>query len=406
MNIIFIEPSFPYNQKEFVRGLHEVGANIIGIGERPQEYLSDEVKAYLSSYVQVQSVVHEPTLLKAVQQIQNQVWVDRLETTVEAHIMAAASVRGATGIPGTSVRTAYLCRDKPAMKEELRKAGIPCALSIRADNPGITREFAKQVGFPLIIKPPDGAGASATWKVSNAKELENVIVEAGIADGVEVAIEEFIEGHEGYLDTLTIDGEVTHEFITHYYPNVLVAMRERWISPQMVTTNRIEAEGYREVRQMARDVNRVLGIDTSATHMEWFAGPKGLKFSEIGCRPPGVGQWDVYNAANEFDIYLEWASALAHGKPKNAPSRRYSAGMIALRPDCDGHITGYSGLEAIQNDYGECIVASHLPDAGSATQSVEGGYMANAWMRVRHPDYDTLRQILNTIGETVKVHAR
>jgi carbamoylphosphate synthase large subunit len=406
MNIIFIEPSFPYNQKEFVRGLHQIGANVIGIGERPQEYLSDEVKSYLSLYVQVQSVVHEPSLLKAVKQIQNEVWVDRLEATVEAHIMAAARVREATGIPGTSERTAYLCRDKPAMKEELRKAGIPCAQSVRADNPDITREFAKQVGYPLIIKPPDGAGASATWKVSNAKELENVIIESGIADGVEVAIEEFIEGHEGYLDTLTIDGEIAHEFITHYYPNVLVAMRERWISPQMVTTNRIEAEGYSEVRQMARDVNRVLGIGTSATHMEWFASPKGLKFSEIGCRPPGVGQWDVYNAANEFDIYLEWASALTNGAPKNEPSRRYSAGMIALRPSCDGQITGYSGLEAIQNDYGECIVASHLPDAGSATQAIEGGYMANAWMRVRHPDYDTLREILNTIGETVKVHAR
>ena len=406
MNIIFIEPSFPYNQKEFVRGLHKTGANIIGIGERPGEYLSDELKAYLNDYVQVQSVVHEPTLQNAVQQIQKQVWVDRLEATVEAHIMAAASVREATGIPGTSVRTAYLCRDKPAMKEELRKAGVPCAMSVRADNPAITREFAKQVGYPLIIKPPAGAGAAETWKVNNASELENVINQAGIADGVEVAIEEFIEGHEGYLDTLTIEGEVSHEFITHYYPNVLEAMRERWISPQMVTTNRIEAEGYREVRQMARDVNRVLGIGTSATHMEWFAGPKGLKFSEIGCRPPGVGQWDVYNAANEFDIYQEWACALMHGRPEIAPSRRYCAGMIALRPTCDGHITGYAGLEAIQNEYGECIVASHLPDVGTATQPVEGGYMANAWMRVRHPDYDTLRHIMNTIGETVKVYAR
>ncbi|MCH8057667.1 MAG: ATP-grasp domain-containing protein [Proteobacteria bacterium] len=405
MNIIFIEPSFPDNQKEFVRGLHETGATVIGVGERPQEHLSDEVKAYLSFYVQVQSVVHEPTLLKAVQKIQNKVWVDRLEATVEAHIMAAASVREAADIPGTSVRTAYLCRDKPAMKEVLRKAGIPCAASTRANDPATIRDFAQQLGYPLIIKPPSGAGAAGIWKVGNAQELERIIIEAGIADGVEVAIEEFIEGHEGYLDTLTINGEVVHEFITHYYPNVLVAMRERWISPQMVTTNRIEAEGYSEVRKMARDVNRVLGIGTSATHMEWFAGPKGLKFSEIGCRPPGVGQWDVYNAANEFDIYLEWACALTHGHPKNAPSRRYSAGMIALRPACDGHITGYSGLEAIQEAYGECIVASHFPGAGSATQAVEDGYMANAWMRVRHPDYDTLRQIMDTIGQTVKVHA-
>ncbi len=405
MNIIFIEPSFPYNQREFVRGLHDAGATVIGIGERPQEHLADDVKGWLSHYVQVKSVVHEPSLIKAVQHVQGLVYVDRLEATVEAHIMAAARAREATGIPGTSVRTAYLCRDKPAMKEVLRAAGIPCAASTRANDPEAAREFARTVGFPLIIKPPAGAGASGTWKVEDANQLEQVLAESGVTDGQEVAIEEFIEGHEGYLDTLTINGEVTHEFITHYYPNVLTAMRERWISPQMVTTNRIEAPGYHEVRQMARDVIRVLDIGTSATHMEWFASPKGLRFSEIGCRPPGVGQWDVYNTANDFDLYFEWASALTHGRTQRQPSRRFAAGMIALRPSCDGRITGYSGLESIQRRFGEFIVASHLPPPGSPTQPVEGGYMANAWMRVRHPDYDTLRRIMDTIGETVKVYA-
>ena len=87
MNIIFIEPSFPYNQREFVRGLHAAGANVIGIGERPASHLSDELKGWLGDYVQVSSVVHEPTLLKAVKAVQAAVWVDRLEATIEAHIV-------------------------------------------------------------------------------------------------------------------------------------------------------------------------------------------------------------------------------------------------------------------------------------------------------------------------------
>jgi len=345
-------------------------------------------------------------MLQAVKAIQAGTWVDRLEATVEAHIMAAAAVRQATGIAGTSVETAFLCRDKPAMKDVLRKAGIPCAQSTRALNPQDARDFAGSVGYPLIIKPPAGAGASGTYRVNDPQQLESAIHESGLADGKAVAIEEFIEGHEGYLDTLTINGQVEHEFITHYYPNVLTAMRERWISPQMVTTNRVEAQGYQEVREMAREVNRVLEIGTSATHMEWFAGPKGLRFSEIGCRPPGVGQWDVYNAANEFDLYFEWAHALVHGAPHTRPSRRYAAGMIALRPEGNGHITGYSGVSEIQQKYGDCIVAAHLPPEGTATQPVEGGYMANAWLRMRHPDYDQLRRIMNEVGETIRVHSR
>jgi hypothetical protein len=156
---------------------------------------------------------------------------------------------------------------------------------------------------------------------------------------------------------------------------------------------------------MARQVIRALGIDTSATHMEWFFGPKGLKFSEIGCRPPGVGQWDVYCAANEFDLYREWAMAIVHGRIDRPPSRRFACGMIALRPERDGRITGYDGLDRIGREFGDSIVAAHLPPPGTPTQPVEAGYMANAWMRVRHPDYDQLRAMLNTIGETVRVRA-
>ncbi len=405
MNIIFVEPSFPYNQREFVRALHAAGANVIGIGERPTAYLSDEMRHWLTDYVQVQSVVHEPSMLAAVKAIQSAIWVDRLEATVEAHIMAAANVRQLTGIPGTTPHTAYLCRDKPAMKQALREAGIPCAQSTRASSVAQVLSFAAEAGYPLIIKPPAGAGASDTFKVNDAAEVQNIAAACGIEDGQEVAVEEFIEGHEGFLDTLTINGEVSHEFVTHYYPNVLEAMRERWISPQMVTTNRIDAPGYQEVRAMARKVNKIFGIETSATHMEWFAGPKGLKFSEIGCRPPGVGQWDVYNAANEFDLYFEWAHALVHGTIHTPPSRRYAAGMMALRPDQDGRITGYSGIDAVQRNYAKYIVKAHLPDPGTPTQPVEAGYMANAWLRLRHHDYDELRQIMNDIGETVTVHA-
>lgn len=406
MNVIFVEPAFPHNQREFVRGLHAVGARVIGIGERPLEYLDGELKQWLADYEQVRSVVHEPSLLEAVRRIQKRVWVDRIEATVEAHIMPTAQVREASGIPGTSVRTAYLCRDKPSMKQVLREAGIPCAQSTSAESPDGARAFAAAVGYPLIFKPRAGAGASGTLRIDDDAGLERAIREFGVDRGQSIAIEEFIEGHEGFLDTLAIRGEVAHEFVSHYYPNVLEAMRERWISPQIVSTNRIDAPGYVEVKQLARRVIKALGIGTSATHMEWFFGAKGLKFSEIGCRPPGVGQWDVYNAGNDFDIYREWAMALVHGRIGQVPSRRYACGMIALRPDRDGRIVGYEGVDRIAREYGDCIVAAHLPDAGTPTQPIEAGYMANAWMRVRHPDYDTLRHVMNTIGETVRVRAQ
>ena len=170
-------------------------------------------------------------------------------------------------------------------------------------------------------------------------------------------------------------------------------------------TNRIDAEGYTEVRKLGRRVIEVLGIDTAPTHMEWFFGPKGLRFSEIGCRPPGVGCWDLYCAANEMDVYEEWARAICWGTIERKPSRRYSAGIVTLRPDRDGTIVGYEGVEFVRKQFGEHLIDWHLPDPGTPTQPVESGYMANAWMRLRHPDFDELRRILDAVGQNVQVRA-
>jgi hypothetical protein len=106
-----------------------------------------------------------------------------------------------------------------------------------------------------------------------------------------------------------------------------------------------------------------------------------------------------------MDLYREWAMLVAAGRPSQRPSRRFSAGIIALRPDRDGHITHYDGLDAIREAFGEFLIDWHTPPAGTPTQGVEAGYMANAWIRMKHPNYDQLRQMMDTVGRTVKVHA-
>jgi len=406
VDVIFVEPCFPPNQREFARALHAVGARVTGIGERPKESLDPELRHWLHHYEQVGNVCDEQQLERVVRWVQERVRVHRLEAVVESHVMAAAHVRERCGIPGTSSRTAWLCRDKPAMKEILRSAGIPCARSIGSGSMDEIRAFAADVGFPLILKPRSGAGAAGTVRVDDGGALERAMVELRLDRGANVAVEEFMEGHEGFYDTSTIDGRVGHDFVSHYYPNVLEAMRERWISPQFIATNRVDrVQAYEELKEMGRRVIEVLGISTSATHMEWFFGPHGLKFSEIGCRPPGVRAWDLYAVGNDLDIYFEWAMAVVHGRTSQTASRGHSAGMIAIRPDRDGRISHYEGVDDIQRWFGQWVIDANLPPAGTPTQPVEAGYMANAWIRLKHPDYDELRRMLDHVGQTVRVRA-
>src|SRR5215472_9177968 len=101
MNVVFVEPFFPSNQRHFARALDA------------------ELKGWLHHYERVRSVTDVAAMTAAVRWVQDKLWVDRLEATIEAHTLPTAQVREACTIPGTSVRTAWLCRDKPSMKQAL-----------------------------------------------------------------------------------------------------------------------------------------------------------------------------------------------------------------------------------------------------------------------------------------------
>jgi hypothetical protein len=406
VNIVFVEPGFPANQRRFVHALVSVGATVYGIGESTDEELGEELRGSMAGYYRVGNVTDVDQLIEAVRHFQSSLWIDALEATIESHTLPAAQAREATGIPGTSVRTTWLCRDKPSMKEVLRQAGVPTAASAAVDSSVQAQEFAARVGYPLVLKPRAGAGAAGTVRVDNDDQLAAALHGFGESGASSIAIEEFVEGHEGFYDTISVAGRVVHDWATHYYPNVLEAMRNRWISPQFITTNRIEGNPfYAEVRELGQRVIEALGIGTSATHMEWFNGPKGLMFSEIGARPPGVGCWDLYSASNDVDVYREWAHIITHGAPDRPMRRPYAAGIVALRPDADGVVAGYSGIDEFMARHGEWVLDTHFPGPGSPTQPVDAGYMANAWIRMRHPDYDELRHLLGDAGRTVHVHA-
>ena len=406
MHVIFLEPAFPANQREFVRALHQVGALVSGIGTAPVQAFDGELRSWLYGYEQVSSTASTEAVTEAVRRIQRRgPWVHKLECTVEALMLPAAEARARTDIPGMSVYQTTLVRDKYQMKKFLAAKGIRCAQAAEVSTVEEARAFAERVGYPIILKPLAAAGAAGTWRADDPGKLLEAIRESGMGPGRAVMLEEYISGHEGFWDTLTVGGRIAYEQICHYYPNVLEAMRTRDCSPLVMITNRMDSPGYSELKQFGRRVVEALGIETSPTHMEWFYGPKGLFFSEIGARPPGVRVWDLYCAANEMDLYLEWARAVTTGQASPRPTRRFSAGMVALRPDRDGRIKGYSGVEEIQRRYGDFILRMHLPPVGAPTQPVGSGYMGNAWVWGRHPDYDLCRAMLEDVGRTIKVWA-
>ena len=88
---------------------------------------------------------------------------------------------------------------------------------------------------------------------------------------------------------------------------------------------------------------------------------------EIGKSPHSV-DWRLFFAVpaggHVVEIGAGLGMAIVHGHPSQKPTRGYSAGLINLRPDRDGHIVGYDGLELI-DQLGSAVIDYYLPPVGS-----------------------------------------
>lgn len=403
-HVVLLGPDLFAAFNDFARALKQSGARVTGVGATPRARLRASLARHLDAWIEVPSPFDGAAVAAAVASRTKNRPVDRLETVEERLVEAAADARQRLRLPGLTPEAARLCRDKTAMKEALRRAGLPCADSAAAASLAELAAFVERTGYPVIVKPRAGLGSQQTFRVDDRAALERAARAHRLGDGGEpVAIEEFVEGHEGFYDTLSIDGEPRLEFISHYYPSVLEALSDRRVAPQIAATNRVELASYDELRAIGRRVIRALGLGTTATHMEWFFGPKGLKISEIGARPPGERLWDLYCSGNDLDLYREWANALVHGRVEATPSRRLATGSVQVRPPRQGRVDGYRGLDRVRARCSGCIWAHELPRPGRRTVPIEKGYLANTWFRLRHPDYDELRRMMDFVGATLRV---
>ncbi len=405
MHVLFLAPDTHVYNHGFLRGLTGLGVTLSAIGVQPEASLSRAARDLLGGYRQCKNPLSVEELTRCAEELARTPF-DRVETIDEPLVEQAAALREHFALPGPTVATARLCRDKVAMKEFLRQHDIPCAQSAAVKKAADAHEFAEREGYPLILKPLAGFGSLATFRVEDRAQLDDALQKLRPSAKRPAAIEEFIEGHEGFYDTIVGNDGVRHDFAAHYYPGCLEAANDRKVAPQIAVTNRIDGDGYRELREVGRRVIDALELRGAATHMEWFFGPKGLKFSEIGARPAGEMIWDMYRVANDFDVYREWALAIL-GRPSEAsPSRRLAAGSIQIRPNRDGRYVRHHGLELALRRCGEFVYDMAVPAPGAPTLPLEKGWLVNTWFRVRHDDYDKVRELMTFLGDAVRVEAR
>jgi carbamoylphosphate synthase large subunit len=162
MNVLLLSPAYPADMPEFTRGLAEAGARVYGVGDAQPQTLPEPVRHSLAGYIAVRSLWDADAVIATLRQELRGRSLDRIECLWEPGILLAARLREAFGVAGLTVAQAVRFRDKEQMKQALDRAGIRTPRHFAAESLAAVWEAAERIGFPLILKPIDGAGSADT----------------------------------------------------------------------------------------------------------------------------------------------------------------------------------------------------------------------------------------------------
>jgi biotin carboxylase len=401
MRVVFLSPRYPNEMRQFTRGLAEVGATVLGVGDGQPDH---ELRRYLDDYLEVPSLFDEGDVIRRVHAWLRGRTVDHILANWEPLVITAARLREMFGMPGMSVDTVRGFRDKQLMKERVAAAGVRVPRSARASSLEEVRRALETTGYPAIVKPISGAGSADTYRIDSAAGLDGV---APLLRHVEeVSVEEFIIGEELTYDTVCIGGEPIYESVTQYMPNALEMRSQEWVSPIMLSVRDLAQPHIQSGIALGRRVLTALGMGDGMTHMEWFRKPDGeVVFGEIACRPGGACVVDLMNYTSDIDLFREWARAVCWHAFEASRDRKYNVGIVFKRAKGQGRISGIAGLTEYYQRYRSHIVEDTLLRPGTPRRDWKATLLSDGYIVVRHPDWDAARQMAFDAATHIHLYA-
>ncbi len=313
-----------------------------------------------------------------------------------------AHLRAHYGLPGGDVAAAERFRDKGQMKEALRDAGIPCARHRRLSSEACAWAAAEAIGYPLILKPPAGAGSRGIEQVRDPRALRDALSRTPPRADRPLLAEEFLEGQEHSFETVCVGGTPVFHSISRYHPGPLQVRRTPWIQWVCVLPRDVSGPEFDDVRRVGFAALAALGMGSGMTHMEWFRrGDGSVAVGEIAMRPPGAQFVTLMSHAHDADLYRAWARAVVDDAFDGPLQRRHAVGIAYLRGSGPGtRVATIEGLEQAQARWGSLVVEARLPAPGAPRGS---SYEGDGFVILRHPETEGVSEALRGVIETLSV---
>ena len=400
-NVVFVAPFPAETTLRFVRAVRRLqDVRLLGVVHTPP---SGQDAGLFDHVARIENPLSLDEQASAVQAFQAQFGsIHRILGILEHIQVELARLRAHFDVDGLSVAAAERFRDKNTMKDALRAAGLPTARHRLLTTMHDARAFVREVGLPIILKPPAGMGCKATVRVTRPDELEPVIRALAPRPEEKLLAEELIVGQEHSLETVTVGGQVRMVSITDYSPTPLEVVETPWIQWNVVAPQDIDRPEFEEIQQLGRKAVGALGLRSGLTHMEWFRRVDGsLAIGEIAARPPGANIVRLTGLAHDTSMYRAWARAEVDEAFDGPWPRKYATGAAFLRGVGQGRVIAVDGVRKVHEQLGDLVVEAKLPTLGAAKSA---SYEGDGYVLVRHPETRVVRAALRRIVETIRVY--
>ena len=362
MNFVFISPHFPHTYWQFCDRLRRNGINVLGIGDAPYETLESSLKAALTEYYRVNSLedydqVYRATAFFAFKYGK----IDWIESMNEYWLEQDARLRTDFNV-NTGIREDRISfiKEKSLMKKLYLEAGIPTARQHVVTDREAGKAFIAEVGYPVIVKPDVGVGATHTWKLENDTDLEAFYNNLPAAPYV---MEEFIQGeicsYDAILDSRC---EPLFESMTVWPPVMDIVNKD--LDLMYYTCPEVPEK----LRKLGRKTVKAFGVDRRFVHLEFFRLTKARKglgrigdFAalEVNMRPAGGYTPDMMDFAHSTDVYQIYADMVAYDERRIPESGEHFYCVYASRKD--GHTYAHTHEEIMEKYSSRMMMQEEMP---------------------------------------------
>lgn len=326
----------------------------------------------------------------------------------ESSIPYTDALAASYSLPGSPRRTSRNRINKTLMKAELERVQIPCAKYFQSDELDTIEDWVKEIGLPVVIKPPQARGSQAVKVCKTMQEVREAFHEVATLDGMDRKQDELVLAEE-YLD-----GE-------EYFVNLI---HEPGKQPRLCSFARYEklqSEGYASIYKnifslpldcpqalaaydYAVRVNKALDVKVGINDTEVKFTSKGIKLIEVNNRLPGANTPYLIEKCSGLACY-DANIALFMGQELSDDlnlefSKHYC--ICCLISTEEGVVASITGLDVVQGLSSFDSMRLFVSEGDQVSKTTN---LITSWGLVFlvHDDPETLRRQANAVHNALKM---